>query len=286
MHRRSLLALVGAGTLAGCAGVPSGEPGDAAASSTADGPGDETVDGPREVPMGTPVDPEHGPGPIAFADARVRASVFAWDIFYTLHTRERGQYIVVDVSVGDERAGNEPSGDAQFHPRAYATRLVADGEEYRPDEALSGRGRLVFPVPATAADRAAVRVRVGGETVSWVLDDDTTAALASIPEFVVRDARVVVERGRAAGGDADSAADDDGVALAVTVANEGDRDGEFRGLVCAANRADACRPLSFAVPAGEAATRRHALGTFDDPGRVALVGEVSAETRRFRYGGE
>lgn len=258
MHRRSLLALVAAGAATGCVGrFPPGLGPNGTGSPT-------PTAGPRTVPMGGAVTLRGHR--FRVADARLQETVVHWDTFYTLHARERGQYLVADVAVDGKTLTGD---DALFSVVENDTALVVDGDEYRPDDALTGRGQVVFPVPATPADRAWIRVRAGDRTYRWDLDAATAGAMDRVPEFAVRDAA--------------GETDGDRPALALTVENAGDRDGTFRALVCLYDAADGCELVAFEVPRGETVTHRVPMGECAGCDLVLPEG-WSADSRRFGVG--
>lgn len=127
--------------------------------------------------------------------------------------------------------------------------------------------RFAAAVPVRPVDRAVVDLN----GVRWRLPSAVVEQLAQRPRFRLRDARIV-SRGEEAG-------------LEVTVANDGDRDGVWRGVANARWVADGGDTIRQPVPAGECRTGT-VLRIARPAEEVTVLEAPGPDERGIRYGAE
>ncbi len=143
--------------------------------------------------------------------------------------------------------------------------LLLDGESV-PVERLRTSG--AEPFVARAPVRSVRRATVELNGVRWALPGSVTDRLARRPRFRIREAELVA-RG-------------DGAALAVAVANDGDRDGIWRAVADSRRYEDGGEPVRVPVPAG--GTRTRDVLTFDLPPAAVEVAELGPSDRHIDHG--
>lgn len=136
-------------------------------------------------------------------------------------------------------------------------------------------GCAPYPVPIRSVRSAAV-VHDTVPEARWVLDEDQRT-FERHAAFELRSASAHVHDGNAT--------------VDVTVANVGDSDGTFRGLVAPARTADRREPIWLPVPAGETRTEtfepsslQDAIDRRSDDPRIAVTTPVESDTRLLRVG--
>jgi hypothetical protein len=266
MQRRALLAALGAGAV-GLAGCTDGLAG-TAPDRTDDSPTDPDT---RRLEMGG--DTVVSKQMLKVANPRVHPSVLRDAGAWRSLAVPDGQFVVVDVTTGgpmpDRPDGLDLRGTVDGEP-------VADGEPVLVAEDGAGgpfdpgqwdRRSLAFPFPAAATDRASIRWSVSGRTVRWPLGEAVRTALAAEPAFRLSEAGVRrVE---------------EGVELALTVANDGARDARFQARVSFETIHDASSVVALDVPAGGTTSYRAVppILTYDGIGTVTLSVREGGERR-------
>lgn len=160
------------------------------------------------------------------------------------------QFLVVDVTL------DGPDRGARLAEKGPTLSIERDGERVTVDGPCetvfagitrswrADRVTVALPVPIAETERAAVVWGRDGTPVRWLLPDGVVEAFGAAPTFAVRDFRVPAEIGHF-----------EDIPVALTVANDGDRDGTFRATLELANPFFE-NGVRFAVPAGEAVTHR------------------------------
>lgn len=221
--RRAVLTALGSSlATAGCLSNP---PADDAATTTA-----QSGDG-RRVPTGTTVSVDGTT--VTVAAPRVRTSVVSPGMAHRRVAATAGQYVVVDVTVD----GAAPGRSLELDLWSSVDGTTVDGSDPLPTVAERA---YAFTFPAARLDRAGIEWTPDDDatTVTWTLPRSVLETLPRQPSFVVESVRVPRRDGRRT--------------LALTVANEGDRDGTFRARVSFDGFSGGA-VVEFRVAAGESA---------------------------------
>jgi hypothetical protein len=163
---------------------------------------------------------------------RVRKSVVSPGMAHTRVVATDGQYVVVDLTV---------DGQAPDRPLDRDFRSTVDGAPLQGSDPLpttDERG-YAFSYPAVRHDRAGIRWATEESDVHWDLPASVLDRLAVEPRFVVERVRLSQSDGSRE--------------LELTVANEGDRRGQFRARVSFEGYSGGSI-VEFPVPAGESVT--------------------------------
>lgn len=208
----------------------------------------------RRVPLGESAAVDGG-GVTAHATLR-RSVVLDNGTWYQLQDADDHQYLVVRAEGVD--------------PRAFDLRV--DGERVEQPRPLDGANLAFLPVDGECDGCWPYRVPVGeadsaalhdsDENVAWTLPDPLLTSLGRTPRFELWGASAAIRDG--------------GLAVDLRVANVGNRDGRFLGLVALEGLHDLYAPVAVEVTAGSALT-----GTVR-PARL----QPHVETRVEEWGGE
>lgn len=262
MHRRTLLTALAAGSfsLAGCLAASPGttRPDDSTTttSTTAGSTTDVVTERPPPQSLGESFETHDGRS-VTVHDAWVQRSVVRVGTHTDVAVIPDRQFVVADVSVVRESETTDGSRsrrlDRQFqvsldgtdYPRDEHVRWVADCDR-DPAGYLLG-----FPVPVEQFQHVAVAWQDGdAPRLSWPLDADVRERIARAPAFEVRGFEVpdAVER-------------EEAFEATLTVANVGDRDGDFLAELGSTDISDTPE-LSVEVPAGETVTHRERVDPY------------------------
>lgn len=234
ISRRTLLATVGTGFVAGCVNS-SGEDArrtsdDTSTGTTADGDVTTTATPPdtpqgRRVSMGEQA--SVGDTRVTVANPRVRTAVVSRGAHIRV-VADAGQYVVVEVTT---------DGDG-VNPRNLGLQSAVDGSVVENGDPLSttaGPNSYAFPFPAEQTESAAIRTTADGSQVAWTLPATIRETLAVEPLFAVTSIAVSRRDGERV--------------LELTVSNDGDRDGRFVAQVSLEGFSGG-HVIEFSVPAG------------------------------------
>lgn len=251
MRRRRYLGLVGTG-IAGAAGCL-GSPPATSTDSPTKGHGEEpdTPPTPPWTPRPDPTtlalgDPYESPDgwSVTLSNARVRKIALRVGAHIDPVAVPGGQYVLVDVVIEGNPNGTGTEGvlpDPGWFVVTLDGAFTVDRGGFwagRAGRPAGSEGTLAIPVRTATAERAAIRWRAAAEPVEWRLADAHRSAIARAPAFEVRTFSVpdAVEHG----------AEFD---ASLTVANTGERDGEFLAELGATTISDTPE-LRFDVSAG------------------------------------
>ena len=191
-----------------------------------------------------------GVGEVTVTDIGVQRSVANDYLGLDVYEPATGQVVVVEF---DER----PNGT---EPTPLAPRLDGERVAEPMDIGLYGyQPRGAVAVPVRTVEQAAVVLTRGTEP-AWALPEEQVAKLGSAAEFQLRSA----------------AFDHESASLTLTVANDGDRAGTFRGGVDYGD--DYTNPFSVPVEAGREVTETVPLSPPWEPERDREF-DVTADTR-------
>ena len=194
-----------------------------------------------------------GVGEVTVTDIAVQRSVANDYLGLDVYEPDDGQVAIVEFA--ERHNGTEPM--------PLAPRLDGERVAEPMDIGLYGyQPRGAVAVPVRTVEQAAVVLTRGTEP-AWALPEEQVAKLGSAAEFQLRSA----------------AFDHESAALTLTVANDGDRAGTFRGGVNYGD--DYTNPFSFAIDVGTAVTETVDLSPPWEPERDREF-EVNPDTRVLR----
>lgn len=267
MDRRQVLALSGnclVCLVAGCSAMtveaPKSSPSETAtpaATDTASVTATATPPQTRRVQMGQTV--TVGDARLTVTNPRLSKAVFVKGVHDPRLQTSSGQYVTVDVTID----GHPPEDLDTESLRPAVDRTVLTDMRTFP---TTVEGEFAVPFPTGKHDTAAIRWHYEETRVSWILPATVRTSLAMEPTFRIE--RLAVPRR------------DGQRVLELTVANEGERDGQFKAEVSIEGFSGNA-VIEFPVPAGESRSYR------GRPGKILLYIEDNlGETMTVQYPGE
>jgi len=205
----------------------------------------------------------------------VESAIVSYDVFNSVERPERAGsdgrgtqvlelLVTVDDGVDRSDLGTELVADDEVHDSA----VTETATYYNP---LAESEAVAVPVPVAPASEATVRFTRGSSVdedivATWTVPPELVSGFDSAPAFAVRGAQMVPC---------------ETATLGLTVENDGDRDGVFRGLAVLGGYGDVSYPFAFDVPEGESVTQTTAVEWPD--GDQYELEEWSADARSFVF---
>lgn len=225
--RRAVLAALG--TPAISAGCLSSAPSDESTETSEPSPATTSPpDASRHVRMGQTV--TSAATHMTVANPRVRKAVVSPGMAHTRVVADGGQFVVVDVTINGE-APDRPV-DLDLWAAIDETSL-SGGDPFPTAEAPE---QYAFAFPATQHDTAAIKWATEQSDVYWDVPTPIVETLTQEPKFDVTEFQTLRRNGHRV--------------LDLSVANNGERDGQFRARVSFEGFSGGSI-LEFPVPAGE-----------------------------------
>lgn len=211
----------------------------------------------RRVPIGQTA--TVGDVPLTVNNPRVSKAVFAQGVHDPALRTIAGQYVTVDVTING-RPRDDLVTDT-LRPAVGSTVLT----DMIPVPTIT-EGEFAVPFPAEEHDTAAIRWQHEKTQVSWILPATVRESLALEPKFRIETFALPRRDGQ--------------LVLELTVANEGERDGQFKAEVSIKGYSGNA-VIEFPVPAGESRSYR------GRPGKILLYFEDGlGETITVQYPGD
>lgn len=208
--------------------------------------------------------------------ARLVESVIAsYDVFNSVERPDRAggdgpgtQILELLVTVDGEADHSDLGAELVVDGEVHDSAVTETATYYNP---LAESEAVAVPVPVAPASEATVQFTRGSSVdeevvATWTVAPELLSWFDSAPSFAVRHAEMVPC---------------ETATLGLTVGNDGDRDGVFRGLAVLGGYGDVSYPFAFDVPEGESVTQATAVEWPD--GDQYELEEWSPDARSFVF---